>query len=141
MSRQVGAEKGLLHHVGRIELAPQPAVEVQLGQQFQVRAIRLERRGGVDGHGHESPEPGFALPTLTKTTRAAKRTTEFPSTHSDANPIFPESAPRETERLGEPHGIHRRNAPRPGTSRKTELLITYRQTCTERVVSIGLSDV
>src|SRR5262249_24750393 len=42
----VSAGQGLLHHVGRIELAAQPRVEVEAGQQPQVIAVRLQAHHG-----------------------------------------------------------------------------------------------
>jgi len=38
----VGPQQGLLHDVRRVELAPQPRVQLQPGQQVQVFAVALQ---------------------------------------------------------------------------------------------------
>src|SRR5207253_700646 len=62
----VGLGQRLLHHVGRVELAPQTRVELEPGQQVQVVAVLFRGPGGDrEGLGH-------ALRLSRKTTTAAR---------------------------------------------------------------------
>jgi hypothetical protein len=47
---RVGAQKRLLHHVGRIELAAQARIEMDTRQHFQIRPERLQGLRRIRGH-------------------------------------------------------------------------------------------
>jgi hypothetical protein len=47
----VGPEQGLLNHVGRVELAAQPRIEMDTREHLQVRTERLQGLGRIGRHG------------------------------------------------------------------------------------------
>ena len=118
--RRIGPQHRLLDHVGRVELAAKPPVEVQPGQHLEVLAERFQDFRRVSAHGRSSfplfprrrrlpaDEPRFSRIPLAVIRRCAHRCTARSPVDSDAQTCHPSS-----DTMDGIECIHLADAPNP----------------------------